>query len=110
MHLSGTLKYTNRLLSQDCDALMPTFKLHRPLRILDLDAELWKRSDSRDKYLVQILDEQQNEVFKSYGTIIVKYYDDKEYYYINGANLTNVLLDHLNEWIDVFIYDNPEAV
>jgi len=110
MHLSGKLKYTNRLLSQDCNALFPTFKLHQPMRIQDLDVELWNRSDSRDKYQVQVFDQNQNEIFNSSGTIVVKHYDDKEYYYINGANLTNSLIKHLNEWIDVYIYDEPGII
>jgi hypothetical protein len=110
MHLSGKLKYTNRLLSQDCDAQMPTFKLHQPMQIQDLDAELWNRSDSRDRYLIQIFDQQKNEIFNASGTIIVKYYDDQEYYYINGTNLTNALIRHLNEWVELIINDEPGII
>lgn len=110
MHLSGILKYTNRLLSQDCEAQMLTFKLHRPLQILDLDIELWERTDRRNRYLVQVFDQNKNEIVSSSGTIIVKYFDNKEYYYVNGVNLTNTLKDYINEWIDVYIYDEPGII
>jgi hypothetical protein len=75
------------------------------MQIRDLDTELWNRSDSRDKYLIQVFDQDHNEIFNSSGTITVRYYDDKEYYYVGGVNLTIKLNDQINKWVEVIIND-----
>jgi len=80
------------------------------MQIHDLDDALWSRSDCRDRYQIQVLDQNKQEVFNSSGTILVKYYDDQEYYYINGANLTNALKNYIDEMVEVIIHDEPGII
>lgn len=106
MYYRGLLANTNRLMSQETYALFKTFKLHDkcPLpMVLDLDSELWERSDSRNKYTVTVFANKVDEVFKVYGNIRVVYENDKEFYYVGKENLTSFLEQYVGEWLDIYI-------